>query len=254
MDLVVTAYELAEKLPRSERFGLGAQIRRAAVSIPSNVAEGHAAGARQRYLNHVRIAAGSLAELDTQIDIATRLAFLSAEDVGIAAQQLTRQASCSTVWLALSTRSPGIEMSKVSVSCSLSAPMVASGLLRAPVYGTARTIPCFRLRVQEACRAFHARRLCMSWFTLFFPLMVPLEEQKQLSCQRASPSASRALAVSRIPSPDPRVPNPESRSPSPDLEPSESRAIDIGVSSDFEPKRRRTASYNELPPWISSTS
>ena len=90
MDLVVTAYELAEKLPRSERFGLGPQIRRAAVSIPSNVAEGHAAGARQRYLNHVRIAVGSLAELDTQIDIATRLAFLSAEDVGIAAQQLTR--------------------------------------------------------------------------------------------------------------------------------------------------------------------
>jgi four helix bundle protein len=90
MDLVVTAYDLAEKLPRSERFELGAQIRRAAVSIPSNIAEGHAAGARQRYLNHVRIAVGSLAELDTQVDIAIRLAFLSAEDVAVAAQQLTR--------------------------------------------------------------------------------------------------------------------------------------------------------------------
>jgi four helix bundle protein len=90
MDLVLTAYALAEKLPGTERFGLGSQIRRAAVSIPSNIAEGHAAGARQRYLNHVRIAVGSLAELDTQIDIATRLAFLSAEDVGIFAQQLTR--------------------------------------------------------------------------------------------------------------------------------------------------------------------
>ena len=90
MDLVVTTYELAEKLPRSERFGLGAQIRRAAVSIPSNIAEGHAGGARQRYLNHVRIAVGSLAELDTQVDLAVRLAFLSAEDVACAAQQLTR--------------------------------------------------------------------------------------------------------------------------------------------------------------------
>jgi four helix bundle protein len=90
MDLVITAYDLAGKLPRSERFELGAQIRRAALSIPSNIAEGHAAGARQRYLNHVRIAVGSLAELDTQVDIATRLAFVTAEDVAVTAQQLTR--------------------------------------------------------------------------------------------------------------------------------------------------------------------
>lgn len=90
MDLVVTTYALVGKLPVAERFELGAQLRRAAVSIPSNIAEGHAGGARQRYLNHVRIAMGSLAELDTQLEIARRLQFLSADDIAMAGQPLTR--------------------------------------------------------------------------------------------------------------------------------------------------------------------
>ena len=90
MDLVLTTYTVAAKLPATERFALGAQLRRAAVSIPSNVAEGHAAGTRQRYLNHVRIAVGSLAELDTQLEIACRLKFLSIGDTTTATEQLTR--------------------------------------------------------------------------------------------------------------------------------------------------------------------
>lgn len=80
MDLVLTTYALVKKLPAAERFELGAQLRRAAISIPSNIAEGHACGPRRRYLNHVRIALGSLAELDTQIEIAGRLQLLSAGD------------------------------------------------------------------------------------------------------------------------------------------------------------------------------
>jgi four helix bundle protein len=90
MDLVLTTYAVVTRLPAAERFVLGTQLRRAAVSIPSNIAEGHASGPGRRYLNHVRIAVASLAELDTQFEIARRLRFLSTEDVGVAEQQLTR--------------------------------------------------------------------------------------------------------------------------------------------------------------------
>jgi four helix bundle protein len=79
MNLVLAAYEVAHQLPPSERFDLAAQIRRAAVSIPSNVAEGQASGPGGRYRHHVRIALGSLAELETQIEIASRLKWVSAE-------------------------------------------------------------------------------------------------------------------------------------------------------------------------------
>jgi four helix bundle protein len=70
MELSCSAYDIAGQLPATERFELASQIRRAAVSIPSNIAEGHACGLRNRYRNHVRIAAGSLAELATQMEIA----------------------------------------------------------------------------------------------------------------------------------------------------------------------------------------
>jgi hypothetical protein len=63
MELVATAYSLVGKLPVTETYGLSAQMRRAAVSIPSNIAEGHAGGPGARYRHHVRIALGSLADL-----------------------------------------------------------------------------------------------------------------------------------------------------------------------------------------------
>jgi four helix bundle protein len=90
VDLVLTTYALVAKLPATERFELGAQPRRSAVSITSNIAEGHAGGSRLRYLNHARIAAGSLAELDTQFESARRVHFLSADDLAVAQQQVTR--------------------------------------------------------------------------------------------------------------------------------------------------------------------
>ena len=65
----------------NERFELSAQIRRAAVSVPSNVAEGHAVGRSLRFLYHVRIALGSLGELETDFEIARRLGMLSSEDL-----------------------------------------------------------------------------------------------------------------------------------------------------------------------------
>ena len=59
MDLSLFAYELANRLPPSERFELSAQMRRSAVSVPANVAEGQSSGRDGRYLNHLRIALGS---------------------------------------------------------------------------------------------------------------------------------------------------------------------------------------------------
>lgn len=68
-------YLTTESLPRSETYGITSQMRRAAVSISSNIAEGKAIGGRG-YLRHLRIALGSEAELQTQIEIAVRLKLL----------------------------------------------------------------------------------------------------------------------------------------------------------------------------------
>ena len=77
MDLVLLVYDVSDYLPDAERFGLRSQMRRAVVSIPSNVAEGHAFRIKPKaYTRYVRIAIGSLAELETHIEIALRLKFL----------------------------------------------------------------------------------------------------------------------------------------------------------------------------------
>jgi four helix bundle protein len=76
MDLVVTTYQTCSGLPGFEQFGLRAQMQRAAVFVPSNIAEGHAGGSGRRYRNYARIAMGSLAELDTQLEVALRLKYI----------------------------------------------------------------------------------------------------------------------------------------------------------------------------------
>lgn len=80
MDLVVAAYELTAKFPSTEKYGLAAQMQRAAVSVPSNVAEGYARTHRGDYLHHLSIASGSLAELETQITISARLKLITREE------------------------------------------------------------------------------------------------------------------------------------------------------------------------------
>ena len=74
--LVIVSYEVGRLLPTDERFGLTAQIRRAAVSIPANVAEGHGRSSRGDYRHHVWIAAGSLRELETLFAIVTELKYV----------------------------------------------------------------------------------------------------------------------------------------------------------------------------------
>ena len=76
MDLSVLVYRAVKGLPDTERFELSAQMRRAGVSVPSNVAEGQACGEDGRHIHHVRIALGSLGELSTQTEVARRLAML----------------------------------------------------------------------------------------------------------------------------------------------------------------------------------
>jgi four helix bundle protein len=80
MELVLETYAVAMKLPASEQYELSRQLRRAAVSIPSNIAEGHTRRGRA-YRNHVRIALGSMAELETQVEAAIRLGFLTSSNV-----------------------------------------------------------------------------------------------------------------------------------------------------------------------------
>lgn len=77
MDLAVLVYTASAAFPNAERFGLTSQIRRAAVSIPSNVAEGKAVGGKT-YPHQVKIALGSEAELQTQVELAKRLKMIDA--------------------------------------------------------------------------------------------------------------------------------------------------------------------------------
>jgi four helix bundle protein len=76
MDLVEEVYNASRTFPREEIYGLTSQLRRAAVSIPSNVAEGQGRRTTPDFLRHLSIAYGSLLELETQILIATRLRYL----------------------------------------------------------------------------------------------------------------------------------------------------------------------------------
>lgn len=80
-ELCLKIYKLTEKFPKEERFGLVAQIRRSAVSIPSNIAEGYNRGHRLEYVQFLNIAYGSLNELDTQLLLSKDLSYASGEEV-----------------------------------------------------------------------------------------------------------------------------------------------------------------------------
>lgn len=79
IDLIETVYRSTEQFPATERYGLTSQMRRAAVSIASNLAEGAARFGQKEKLHFYHISRGSLSELDTQIEIAKRLRFISFE-------------------------------------------------------------------------------------------------------------------------------------------------------------------------------
>jgi four helix bundle protein len=76
MDLVVEIYELVKTFPRDEIYGITSQIRRASVSVPSNISEGAAGRSVMQFRNSLSIAIGSLNELSTQLEIAYRVGYL----------------------------------------------------------------------------------------------------------------------------------------------------------------------------------
>jgi four helix bundle protein len=81
MDLVEETYRLTQSFPKKEVYALSSQMRRAAVSIPANIAEGHARESTKEFLHYISIALGSLAELETHLILAGRLSYLEERDV-----------------------------------------------------------------------------------------------------------------------------------------------------------------------------
>jgi four helix bundle protein len=79
-ELVIAIYELTAQFPADERFGLTAQVRRSVISVPSNIAEGYGRGARADYLRFLRIARGSLYEVEAQLVLAMDLGFMSHDE------------------------------------------------------------------------------------------------------------------------------------------------------------------------------
>jgi four helix bundle protein len=90
MSLITDVYRITEQLPRSELYGLTAQIRRAAVSIPSNIAEGHCRRSTPAFANHVSIALGSHGELSTCVEASCNLGFIDAPTSSILIGQTER--------------------------------------------------------------------------------------------------------------------------------------------------------------------
>jgi len=94
MELVRAVYRATSNFPKSELFGLTSQMRRAAVSVPSNITEGHTRALTREYLHHIVIVHGSIAELITQIEIAADLGYTQpaeAAELSAQADSLSRQ-------------------------------------------------------------------------------------------------------------------------------------------------------------------
>jgi four helix bundle protein len=81
MDLVEEAYVLVKKLPKEELFALSDQIRRSAISIPSNIAEGQGRNSTKEFIQFLAIAKGSKSELETQLLLCVKINYLKASDI-----------------------------------------------------------------------------------------------------------------------------------------------------------------------------
>lgn len=83
VEFCTVIYKVTENFPKSEIYGLTSQIRRCAISIPSNIAEGQRRGHRAEFIQFLRISYGSAAELETQLLIAFKIGYLSEDDFNL---------------------------------------------------------------------------------------------------------------------------------------------------------------------------
>jgi four helix bundle protein len=113
IDLVETVYGLCRKLPKDELFGLSNQLRRAVVSIPSNIAEGSGRASRKEFTQHLRIAYGSLCEVETQVIIIRRLKLAHTDWESLAKQQSSVGRLLKSLIRSL-TQLPALETSETS--------------------------------------------------------------------------------------------------------------------------------------------
>lgn len=79
IDFVVFVYEITKEFPREEEFGLKSQLRRAAVSVPSNISEGLTRRTQRDRIHFLNIAQASLSEIDAQVEVSTRLGYIAKE-------------------------------------------------------------------------------------------------------------------------------------------------------------------------------
>lgn len=89
LDFVTDIYQVTKSYPKSEVYGLTNQLRRAAVSVPSNIAEGAARSTKREFSQFLHFSLGSLAELETQLFISTNLGYLKKEDSDVQILKLT---------------------------------------------------------------------------------------------------------------------------------------------------------------------
>ena len=88
MEMVESVYRVTQSFPKQELYGLTSQLRRAAVSIPANIAEGQSREHIKEYLNFLSIAQGSVTELETELEIAGRLGYIAPDAVGSLTSQM----------------------------------------------------------------------------------------------------------------------------------------------------------------------
>lgn len=91
MVLIEKIYQITSNFPSEEKFNLTSQLRRSAVSIASNIAEGSKRGSRKEFINFLNISYGSLAELETQVEVSIRLKYIEgSEDVLLLSEEISK--------------------------------------------------------------------------------------------------------------------------------------------------------------------
>ena len=88
IDFVSSIYLMTRSLPKEELFGLVSQMRRSAVSVPSNIAEGYARGTDKEKIHFLRISSGSMSELETQLTLCLKLGYISQEEYNATSEKL----------------------------------------------------------------------------------------------------------------------------------------------------------------------